>query len=215
MREIKNVAIYCRTSMIKSDIERQVFELKALAEFNNWQVVEVYSDEGYSRSTANRPALNKLIQDSVTRRFDTIITLELSRLGSSLKHLIEVVDFLKKHNINLFIKNQNIDTSTITGYFFFSILTSVAQFEKDLISERVRSKLQMLKSKGIKLGRPTRMNHKLKEQVIELNKTGLSYNKIAKKLKIGVATALKIIKEDDNLLCKKVAEEFADTTLNF
>ena len=45
MREIKNVAIYCRTSLIKSDISRQVFELKALAEFNKWQIVEVYTDE--------------------------------------------------------------------------------------------------------------------------------------------------------------------------
>ncbi len=215
MREIKNVAIYCRTSLIKSDISRQVFELKALAEFNKWQIVEVYTDEGFSRTTSRRPGLDRLIQDAVTRKFDTVLTLELSRLGSSLKHLIDVVDFFKKHNINLFIKNQNIDTSTITGYFFFSILTSVSQFEKDLLSERVKSKLQMLKQKGIKLGRPTKVNDALKQKVIELDKSGVSYNKIAKQLKIGVQTACKILKEEDSKLCSKVAKKFADTTLNY
>ena len=67
----------------------------------------------------------------------------------------------------------------------------------------------------IKLGRPTKVNDALKQKVIALDKSGVSYNKIAKQLKIGVTTACKILKEEDSKLCKKIAEEFADTTLNY
>ena len=130
MNSIKNVAIYARVSLTQQDVSRQLYELRQLAKFNGWNVVEEYVDEGFSRITTSRPALDKLVLDCVKRKFDTVITLELSRLGTNLKHLVETVDFFKKHSVNLFVKNQAIDTSSITGYMFFSILVSIRLYNK-------------------------------------------------------------------------------------
>ncbi len=215
MNSIKNVAIYARVSLTQQDVSRQLYELRQLAKFNGWNVVEEYVDEGFSRITTSRPALDKLVLDCVKRKFDTVITLELSRLGTNLKHLVETVDFFKKHSVNLFVKNQAIDTSSITGYMFFSILVSIQNYERELLSERIKSKLQMLKSQGVKLGRKSNLTDEVKSKVIELSNKGISPTKIARQFKIGVSTCYKVIKENDNVLCKSISEELTANQLSY
>ena len=119
----KKVAIYARTSLEKMDIDRQVSELKEVIKNNNWELIDTYVDEGYSRNTVSRPQLDRLMKDSFVRKFEMVITLELSRLGSSIKHMIDIVDKFKERKIQLFIVNQQIDTSTASGFMFFSIMT--------------------------------------------------------------------------------------------
>ena len=123
----KKVAIYARTSLglDKQNCDRQVAEMKEIVKNNNWELIDTYVDEGYSRTTSSRPQLDRMMKDAFVRKFEMVITLELSRLGSSLKHMIEIVDRFKEKKIQLFIVNQQIDTSTATGYMFFSIMTSI------------------------------------------------------------------------------------------
>ncbi len=83
-----------------------------------------------------------MLKDAISRKFEVVATLELSRLGRSVSNICEIVDLLKSKNIHLFIKNQNVDTSTIVGEFFFNIINSVAQYERDLITQRVVSGLE-------------------------------------------------------------------------
>ena len=88
----KKVCIYSRVSRSEGqDISRQVNELKEVVENNNWTLTEIYTDEGFSRSTINRPELDRMMEDAFSRKFEMVLTLELSRLGSNLKHMIEVV----------------------------------------------------------------------------------------------------------------------------
>ena len=192
----KRVVIYARVSTNEQNCERQVAELEQVVKNNHWELVDTYIDKGYSRTTTTRPELDRMMKDAFVRKFDMVITLELSRLGSSLKHMIEIVDKFKEKKIQLFIVNQQIDTSSATGYMFFSIMTSIANYERELISERVKSGLQNAKRKGIVLGRKTNLTPEVEEQIIQLKSEGVGYNTLAKKLSVSVKTIRKVLSQN-------------------
>ena len=191
----KRVVIYARVSTNEQNCDRQVAELEQVVKNNNWELVDTYIDKGYSRTTTTRPELDRMMKDAFVRKFEMVITLELSRLGSSLKHMIEIVDKFKEKKIQLFIVNQQIDTSSATGYMFFSIMTSIANYERELISERVRSGLENAKRKGIVLGRKTNLTPEIEEKIIQLKKEGVGYNTLAKRLSVSVKTIRKVLSQ--------------------
>ena len=191
----KRVVIYARVSTNEQNCDRQVAELEQVVKNNNWELVDTYVDEGYSRTTTTRPELDRMMKDAFVRKFEMVITLELSRLGSSLKHMIEIVDKFKEKKIQLFIVNQQIDTSSATGYMFFSIMTSIANYERELISERVKSGLENAKRKGIVLGRKTNLTPEVEEQIIQLKSEGVGYNTLAKRLSVSVKTIRKVLSQ--------------------
>ena len=192
----KRVVIYARVSTNEQNCDRQVAELEQVVKNNNWELVDTYVDNGYSRTTTTRPELDRMMKDAFVRKFEMVITLELSRLGSSLKHMIEIVDKFKEKKIQLFIVNQQIDTSSATGYMFFSIMTSIANYERELISERVKSGLENARRKGIVLGRKTNLTPEVEEQIIQLKSEGVGYNTLAKRLSVSVKTIRKVLSQN-------------------
>ena len=191
----KKVCLYCRVSTTdRQDVNRQVNELKEVVDSNGWILTDIYIDEGFSRSTTTRPELDRMMKDSFSRKFEMVMTLELSRLGSNLKHMIETVETLKSRNTHLWIKNQQIDTSTITGMMFFSILTSISNYERELISERVKSGLENCKRKGIRLGRPSNLTLEKENEIKTLYSEKMGLNKISKQVNVGVRLIKKVLK---------------------
>ena len=76
----KKVCLYCRVSTTdKQDVNRQVNELREVVDNNGWILTNIYIDEGYSRTTTSRPELDRMMKDSFSRKFDMVMTLELSR----------------------------------------------------------------------------------------------------------------------------------------
>ena len=144
----KRVCLYARVSHASGDCVRQLVELKEVAENHGWEIVDEYVDEGISGAKKSRPELDRMLKDAMSRKFEVVATLELSRLGRSVSNMCEIVDLLKSKNIHLFIKNQNVDTSTIVGELFFNIINSVAQYERELIRERILSGLENWKRKN-------------------------------------------------------------------
>ena len=191
----KKVCLYCRVSTTdRQDVNRQVNELKEVVDNNGWILTDIYIDEGFSRSTTTRPELDRMMKDSFSRKFEMVMTLELSRLGSNLKHMIETVETLKSRNTHLWIKNQQIDTSSIAGMMFFSILTSISNYERELISERVKSGLENCKRKGIRLGRPSNLTLEKENEIKTLYSKKMGLNKISKQVNVGVRLIKKVLK---------------------
>ena len=191
----KKVCLYGRVSTTdRQDVNRQVNELKEVVDNNGWILTDIYIDEGFSRSTTTRPELDRMMKDSFSRKFEMVMTLELSRLGSNLKHMIETVETLKSRNTHLWIKNQQIDTSSITGMMFFSILTSISNYERELISERVKSGLENCKRKGIRLGRPSNLTLEKENEIKTLYSKKIGLNKISKEVNVGVRLIKKVLK---------------------
>ena len=136
-----------------------------------------------------------MMKDAMSRKFEMVATLELSRLGRSVKNMCDISHILKQKKIHLFVKNQNIDTSTIVGDFFFNILNALSQYERDIITERIQSGIQNARRKGKTLGRPTNLTDKVREQIIALRKQGVALKRIAKDLKVGVRSVYKVLEE--------------------
>ena len=121
-----------------------------------------------------------------------VITLELSRLGRSVQNMCEISSLLKSKKIDLFIKNQNVDTSTIVGDFFFNIMNSVSQYEKDLIAERIVSGLKTAKLKG-RIGGKKPISKDIENKIIEMKQSGSSFRQIKSELKVGNDTIKKVM----------------------
>ena len=185
---MRKVALYTRVSQKSQSVERQIHELREIAGRNQFRVVSEYSDEGISGSVESRKGLNNMIHDALMGKFDTVMVLELSRLGRSVKNMCQIAETLKSKNIHLYCVNQNIDTSTIVGELFFNIINSISQYERELIRERTLSGLENARKKGIKLGRKSNINDSLIKSVKILRDKGLGIRRIAKELKIGVGS---------------------------
>ena len=190
----KRVVSYCRVSMKDTqNCERQILELREVAKNHNWEIVDEYVDEGISGAKKNRPELDRMLKDAMSRKFEMVMTIELSRLGRSVSNMCQIVDLLKSKKIDLFVKNQNISTDTIVGEFFFNIINAVSQYEKDLITERVVSGLENARKKGRIGGRPSNLTKDNRSKILELRKQGIPIKKIANECSVGIQTIYKVL----------------------
>ena len=131
------VAIYARVSTVEQNPEIQVKELETYVLNKSTGIYKTYVDR-VSGTKDSRPALNEMMFDMRKGLFDAIVVYKLDRLGRSLKHLLTICEELHNKNVTLIVTSQNIDTSTASGKLLFNILGSVAEFEKELISERTK-----------------------------------------------------------------------------
>lgn len=141
------VAIYTRVSTDEQDANKQLKELSEFSENRKYEVIKTYQDV-ISGSKDSRPQLNELMQDAYEHKFDAVIIWKLDRLGRSLKHLIDIMNKFNNWKINLICKTQDIDTTTPNGKLLFHIFGAVAEFERELISERTKLGLKNAKNVG-------------------------------------------------------------------
>jgi len=189
----KRVALYARVSTDKQTCENQLKELRSIAERMQFIVVDEFIDEGISGATSSRPALDTLMKSATQRRFDMVMCWSIDRLGRSLQNLIEILNELQSLKVDLFFMQQGLDTSTSAGRMMFSIFGAVAEFERNLIRERVIAGQQRAISQGVKMGRPSKMNDGMKNAIKLLRERGIGIKQIARELKIGIGTVYSVI----------------------
>jgi DNA invertase Pin-like site-specific DNA recombinase len=192
---MKKVAIYARVSTDKQTTENQLNELIAVANRMGYVIVQEYVDNGISgaRSRADRPSLDAMLKDAVRGRFDMVMCWSIDRLGRSLQNLVEILNELQSMKVDLYFLQQGMDTSTSSGRMMFSIFGALSEYERSLIRERVCAGLKTAKAKGVKLGRPSKMNDGMKQAVVLLREKGMGIKQIAKELQIGIGTVYSVI----------------------
>ena len=189
----KRVAIYARVSTDKQTCENQLNELRSIAERMQYIIVDEFIDEGISGATSSRPSLDALMKSATQRRFDMVMCWSIDRLGRSLQNLIEILNELQSLKVDLFFMQQGMDTSTSAGRMMFSIFGALAEFERNLIRERVIAGQQRAISQGVKMGRPSKMNDGMKNAIKLLRERGIGIKQIARELKIGIGTVYSVI----------------------
>jgi putative DNA-invertase from lambdoid prophage Rac len=172
-------ALYARVSTVdkNQDPELQLKDLRTYATARCWQIYDEYVDIGQSGSKTSRPELDRLIEDAKKRKIDGILVWRLDRFGRSLKHLVNTLDDLGSIGVTFVSYHENIDVTTPSGKLFFHMIAAIAEFEKDLIRDRVKAGLANAKAKGIVLGRPG-APFKI-EKITKLRSQGLSIRDIA------------------------------------
>lgn len=191
----KRVCIYVRVSTVKQTVENQIQVLREYSDRCGYQITQIYSDNGISGSKGrkDRPGLDQMMRDGVQRRFEMVLVWSVDRLGRSVSDLVEIMKELNELKIDLYFNQQSLDTTTSSGRMVFGIFASIAEMERNLISERVIAGLERAVSQGKKLGRPTKMNDGMKNAVRLLREKGMGIKQISKQLEIGVGTVYSVL----------------------
>lgn len=189
------VAIYTRVSTGSQTTENQLRELRAVAERHGWLVAAEFADKGISgaKGRDQRPGLNGLMQGVTRRDFDKVMAWSVDRLGRSLRDLLTFIGELKAKGVDLYLHQQSLDTSTPAGKAMFQMCGVFAEFEREIIRERVNSGLARAKAQGTKLGRPRRDDPKLLANIRKLRKQKIGILKIAKQLGVGTSLVQRIV----------------------
>lgn len=147
---------YTRVSTEAQNLDRQLDALKLYG-------VDMIYNEKMTGTKRERPELMKLL-DRITEG-DTVVIESLSRLGRSTKDLIELVELFERKKVHLVSLKESIDTNTPTGKLLFTLMSALAQFERDVIAERTREGLRSARARGRMGGRPRIDEAKVKQAV--------------------------------------------------
>ena len=196
------VGIYARISsdILGQDVDRQIYDVREYCKRMDYEIVEEYVDEGYARTTRQRPALDKLIKDARQRKFKLIISDELSRFAGTPKLLLDLLEELRLWNVNLVSVKESIDTSSAMGELVATMLSAISKMELFNISHRVKSGIanKRRKTNGI-WGKKSNLVDSIKDEIIEKRKQGMGIKKLEKEYKVGQRTLRKFFVE--NGLC--------------
>lgn len=181
---------YARVSTQDQNLDMQIDALKTAG-------CEIIFEEKISGKTKERPELTKLFEK--LRKGDTVVVWKLDRLGRSLKDLIDLITKMQHIGVSFLSIQDGINTTTATGRFTFNIFASLAEFEREIISERTKAGLTSARARGRKGGRPTGFSKdtikKIKAVQTLYNATNSpSVQDIADSLKISRATCYRYLK---------------------
>ena len=193
---MKKVAFYLRVSTNEQTTDNQRLELDKVAKKSNWHIYKYYIDTGISGTKSDRPEFLKLQKAILQNKIDIVAAWSVCRLGRSLQDLVSFLKLLDDKGVDLYLHQQGIDTRTSSGKAMFQMIGVFSEFERSIISERVKAGLERAKNSGTQLGRPIIFEEKVQD-VLSLRAGGMAILKIAKKLNIGTGTVQKILKTYD------------------
>src|ERR1700677_1122558 len=180
------IAIYARVSTKDQSCDLQLRDLRAYCAAKGVERTHEYVDVGQSGVKDSRPELNKLMDNARKRQFDAIVVWRFDRFARSTKHLLTALEEFRSLGIQFISYQENLDTSSPLGQALFTIVSAVAQLERDLIRERVTAAMRNARANGKKLGRPRSALDG--REILRLKTQGLSLRQIAAKLGVGYGT---------------------------
>ena len=186
----RRAALYVRvsTSDRGQTVENQLQPLQEAAGRLGWIVVAVFRDEGISGSLGRqkRPGLDALLKGVARREFDIVAAWSVCRLGRSLPDLIGLLGELRSRDVDLYLHQQALDTSTPSGRMLFGMLGVFSEFERAMIRDRVMAGLDRARSSGKRLGRPRTTPFQVQRIRLALDE-GRGVRETARLLKVSAA----------------------------
>ncbi len=200
---IKNIATYIRCSTEKQEITIQkdliknyINYLKKQNKKNNY-IITNYTDEGFSGSKLDRPSFTRMINDVENNKIDIVIVTKLDRLSRSLQDLLNTVKKFENYSCDFIVIQDNINTSNAQGRLFFHIIGAFAEFEREVIKERMSAGRKKAEVSGTKSGKPC---HRPKlnidvDGVVKKFEDKMSMKQIAKNYNVSITPIRRILKE--------------------
>ena len=178
---------YARVSTQDQKLELQLDAL------NSYGVEKIFQEK-ITGTKADRPQLSEMTK--ILRKGDTVVVWKLDRIGRSMRHLLDLVEEFRKAGIGFISLKENIDTTTATGKLIFNIFASLAEFERDMLSERTKAGLKAAKARGRSGGRPNKRNGKSKT-VETLYQSGFKIKDISEQTGLSRATIYRILNKPE------------------
>jgi DNA invertase Pin-like site-specific DNA recombinase len=183
------IAVYARVSTLNrgQDVDMQLIDMRKQIESKGWNLFKEYVDRGVSGSKSSRPQLDKLMRDAADKKFDAVLVWKLDRFGRSVRHLVNAIAELESFGVAFISLKDSIDLTTAQGRLMFQIIAAMAEFERELIRERVKAGMANARTKGKQIGRPSLGIDR--DQVTALRSSGQSWSQVSDVLFCSVATA--------------------------
>ena len=180
-------AIYARVSThAGQNPEMQLAELREYCARRDWEILGEYVDAGVSGARERRPELDRMLTVCRRRQVDAVVVYRYDRFARSLRQLVNALCEFDALNIQFVSLHEGVDTSTPNGRLVFGIFASIAEFERELIRERVRSGIAVARAQGKRIGRPRVAVDAAR--VAELRAQGRSWAEIAREMDVGLGT---------------------------
>ncbi len=212
------IAIYCRVSTTDQSCERQEHDLTEFAKRAGYKTLGTFKEKA-SGIKKDREARSEIMKLAQARKINAILVTELSRWGRSTIDLVETFQKLQSWNVSLIALNGlQFDLSTAHGKMISSVMSSLAEFERDLLQERIKSGISAAKLKGKKIGRQKGefvKSDKLMPKVVAMVGEKKSYRKIASELKISKNTVTSIIKRHRQNLIDNPVQKTINVEVEF
>jgi len=196
----RRAAIYARVSTSDQNTENQLIRLREVAARAGWEVVHTYTETA-SGAKRSRPALDAMMADAARRKFDVVMAWDVSRLGRSLRDLVDMFETLRALRVDLFLEQQALDTSTPAGRALLQMSGVFAEFERAMIVERTKAGLAHARARGVHCGRPPASDG-LVEAIRALREQRVGMDRIAKELRCGKGLVQRV--------CTTMAQEAAN-----
>ena len=197
---MKKAAIYVRVSTPDQHVESQSYDLRELAAQRGFEVVHEYEDRGVCGKKARRPGLDALMADARRKRFSVVLVAAFDRIARSTRNFLQVIDELDGMGIEFISRRENVDTSGPMGRLFVTIISAIAELERSLVADRVKSGMRLARLSGKTIGR-ARLDID-REQVVQDRRSGMSLTQVAKRHNISRASVCRLMKganDDCNL----------------
>jgi DNA invertase Pin-like site-specific DNA recombinase len=199
-RKTIRAAIYARVSTVEQNPELQLEELRNYVRQRGFILHKEYIDTATGdfdkRKKKRRKddlAYQQLMDDVSKRLVDCVVVWKYDRFARSLSVLLSALEHFRSVGVDFISYTQQIDTTTAMGRLFFSVIGSFAEFEREMIVERVKAGLANARAKGVRLGRPEK-DKSAPERIIALRQKGWSLRQIAKREQLTAAGVLKILR---------------------
>jgi len=184
---LMRAALYARVSThAGQNPEMQLVELREYCTRRGWEISGEFADTGISGVRERRPELDRMLASCRRRQIDAIVVYRYDRFARSLRQLVNALCEFDSLGVQFISLHEGVDTSTPNGRLVFGIFASIAEFERELIRERVRSGIAVARAQGKRIGRPRRPVDA--GRVRELRAQGWSWAQIARELGAGLGT---------------------------
>lgn len=185
----KKVALYVRVSTQEQKTDMQLMDLKEYIHKRGYEVFNTYEDI-ISGSAKERKALDQLFADAKKRKFDIVLVWKFDRFARSLKMLVDSLALFQELGIDFISYKENIDTTTSMGKLIFNINSAYAEFERDMIRDRVLAGIKAKREKTGTWGRNV-LASELQQKIKDLIAAKHSVRTTAKLLHLSTRTVRK------------------------
>lgn len=186
---------YCRVSTTEqgdsgAGLEAQEATIRAEIAHRGWELVEIRADVASGKSMRRREQLAATLTELRLGNAESLVVAKLDRLSRSMLDFAGIIATSRKEGWSLIALDLGVDTSTSNGKLIANIIMAMAEWERELIGERTKSALAIVKARGVKLGRPSVVDDSTRQLIRVLRATSLSWQGVADALTLeGIPTA--------------------------